>query len=81
MENVEWDSIEANREIMEVLEDGEMDTRMSLLEIIYDLKSWIRQIEVDEVDKWKQSCFIWRGFTRDVRLQMDRGQQRTSRKY
>lgn len=54
----EWTSIELNIEIMAILTDGSMATRMPLLSRIYDLKAWFPQIAIDEVNQSKQSCFI-----------------------
>lgn len=52
----EWTNIEANNEIFAILGDGSMAAIFPLLALIYDFKSWFRQLAIDYRDIWKHMC-------------------------
>lgn len=67
---LEWESIEGNSEIMAIFADGAMDSHLPLLERVYDLKGWFRQLSIDETDHWKNIYHVRGGVRQEVRLKM-----------
>lgn len=68
--DLEWATIEENCETIEIIADGAITARLPLQTRIFDVKSWSRQLAIDDRDASKQVFHVRGGLRKDLRWQM-----------